>query len=127
MDPLEAASDFCIRRALGFAGLGVGMTMLGLSFDAALALRSGGNLVAAVAAAMLVAAWRASRRDMRRTEAWTMLHDLAPDWLRDRPREDLQRLLRAAWRRRLLWHAERLALLALPLWTLGFAIAALRG
>ncbi len=127
MDPLEAVSDFCIRRALGFAGFGICMTMLALSFDLALALRSGGSLIAAIAAAMLIGAWRAPRRDMRRSEAWSTLNHLAPEMLRDRPREDLQRRLRAAWRRRLIWHAERLALLALPFWAAGFGIMALRG
>lgn len=127
MDPLEAVSDRCIRRALGFVGFGVGMTMLALSFDLVLALRAGGDLVALTAVAMLIAAWRAPRRDMRRSEAWITLTHLAPDWVSGRPRQDLQQRLREVWRRRLIWHAERIGLLALLFWGLCLGLSALRG
>jgi hypothetical protein len=122
MDLLDEVSDRCIRRALGFAGLGVGLVLLALSFDPALAFRSAGDLVALVAAAMLLLAWRAPRRDMRRSEAWTMLRHLAPEWAESHPRPDLQARMRAAWRQRLIWHAERIAVLALLFWAIGLGI-----
>ena len=56
MDPLEIVTDRCIRRGLGFAGLAVGMVMLSLSFDLALALRCGADMVALAAVAMLCGA-----------------------------------------------------------------------
>jgi hypothetical protein len=127
MDPLEAVSDRCIRRALGFAGLAVGLVMMALSFDLALALRSGADLVALTAVALVVGAWRAPRRDMRHSEAWMTLRHLAPEWVEQRSRQELQARLRQAWRRRLLWHAERLALLALLFWGLALGVRALRG
>lgn len=127
MDPLEAVSDRCIRRGLGFAGFGVAMTMLALSFDLGLALRAGGNLAALAVVGMMIGAWRAPRRDMRHSEAWITLNHLAPDWVRLSPRKELQERLRAAWRRRLIWHAERVGLLALLFWALGIGVPALRG
>jgi hypothetical protein len=123
MDPVEVVIDHCIRRGLAFAGLGVGLVMLSLSFDLPLALRSGAGLVAAVAGAMLVGAWRAPRRDMRHSEAWALLDDWKPELLRGR-RPDVEDRLRRTLRRRLMWHAERVGLLALGLWgVLGVVVA----
>jgi hypothetical protein len=97
--------------------------MLSLSFDLPLALRSGAGLVAAVAGAMLVGAWRAQRRDMRHSEAWALLDDWKPELLRGR-RPDVEDRLRRTLRRRLMWHAERVGLLALGLWgVLGVVVA----
>ena len=126
MDPVELVTDRCIRRALGFAGLGVGLTMLALSFDLPLALRCGANLAAMLAVAMLLVAWHAPRRDMRHSEAWMALQDLAPEFARARPKKEMQERLREAMRRRLLWHAERVGLLALMLWGLALLALALR-
>jgi hypothetical protein len=126
MELLDEVSDRCIRRALGFAGLGIGLVLLALSFDLALAFRSAGDLVALVAAAMLLLAWRAPRRDMRHSEAWTMLRDLAPEWTARRSRQELQERMREAWRRRLLWHTERIAVLALLFWAVGLGIGLIR-
>jgi len=126
MDPVELVTDRCIRRALGFAGLGVGLTMLALSFDLPLALRCGANLAAMLAVAMLLVAWHAPRRDMRHSEAWMALQDLAPEFARARAKKEMQERLREAMRRRLLWHAERVGLLALMLWGLALLALALR-
>jgi hypothetical protein len=122
-DPVEVVIDHCIRRGLGFAGLAVGLVMLSLSFDLPLALRSGAGLVAVVAGAMLVGAWQAPRRDMRHSEAWVLLDAWRPEVLRGR-RLDVQDRLRRTLRRRLMWHAERVGLLALGLWgVLGLVVA----
>jgi uncharacterized membrane protein YccC len=59
---------------------------------------------------------------MRRSEAWTMLRHLAPEWAESHPRPDLQARMRAAWRQRLIWHAERIAVLALLFWAIGLGI-----
>jgi len=123
MDPVEVVIDHCIRRGLGFAGLAVGLVMLSLSFDLPLALRSGAGLVATTVGALLAGAWRAPRRDMRHSEAWALLDSWKPEVLRGR-RGDVQDRLRKTLRRRLLWHAERLGLLAVGLWVaLGLVVA----
>jgi len=117
MDLLEVVTDRCIRRGLGFAGLAIGTVMLALSFDLPLALRSGADLAALTAVAMLIGAWHAPRRDMRHSEAWAVLKDWRPEFI-SRPKQDVQRMLREMLRRRLIWHAERVGFLALALWAL---------
>jgi hypothetical protein len=123
IDPVEVVIDHCIRRGLGFAGLAVGLVMLSLSFDLPLALRSGAGLVAVVDGAMLVGAWQAPRRDMRHSEAWALLDTWKPEVLRGR-RPEVEDRLRRTLRRRLMWHAERVGLLAVGLWVvLGLVVA----
>ena len=124
MDPMEAVTDRCIRRGLGFAGLAIGTVMLALSFDLALALRSGADLIAVTAVDMLIAAWHAPRRDMRHSEAWALLNDLQPEMVQGRPRKDVQKRLQDVLRRRLLWHAERVGVVAVALWTVALLTAA---
>ncbi len=118
MDPVEMVTDRCIRRGLGFAGLAIGTVMLALSFDLPLALRCGADLVGVTAVVMLIAAWQAPGRDMRRSEAWTLLNDLRPEVVRGRPMRELQRRFQDALRRRLLWHAQRIGAAAVVMWGL---------
>lgn len=118
MDAIEAAADHCIRRALGFAGLAIGTVMLALSYDIALALRSAGDLVAICAGVLIFAAWKASNSDPRDSETWTILMGWRPDFARSLPKPDARRMLATALRRRLIWHAERVSVLALALWLL---------
>jgi hypothetical protein len=126
MDPLEFVSDRSIRRALGFAGLGIGLVMLSLSYDLPLALRSGADLAALVAVTLLVMAWLTPRRDLRHSEPLMMLNELLPGAADGMARADVQRRLKEVLRRRLLWHAERIGLLAVVLWGAMLLVAALR-
>ncbi|MBW8269883.1 hypothetical protein [Caldovatus aquaticus] len=115
MDEIRALADMTIRRALGFAGLGVCVVMLALSFDLLLSLRAGGQLSALVCLALAVGGWTAPRRDMRRTELWTLLAGTGAAPLRRMPRAQIQMLLAQVLRERLFWHAERAGLTALAL------------
>lgn len=117
MDTLDIVTDRCIRRGLGFVGLAIGMVMLSLSFDLPLALRCGADLVALTAVVMLVGAWQAPRRAMRHSEIWAILDDRRPELVRGRPKQLVEEEMRSAMRRRLLWHAEQLAMVAMGLWT----------
>lgn len=126
LDPLELVSDQCIRRALAFVGLAVGMVMLALSFDLPLALRSGASMAALAAVTMLLAAWRVPYRNIRRSEAWITLSDLVPELVRGQSRQDVARRLAETMRRRLVWHAERVGVLALGLWALALVLIGLR-
>jgi hypothetical protein len=126
MDPLEFVTDRSIRRALGFAGLGIGLVMLSLSYDLPLAFRSGADLAALVAVTLLVMAWRTPGRDMRHSEPLMMLQELAPEAVQGMPRAEVQRRLKEVLRRRLLWHAERIGLLAVALWAAMLVVKALR-
>lgn len=121
MDRIRAVADQTIRRACAFAGLGVGFTMLALSFDLVLAFRVGAVLTTAVFAALLWLGWRAPRFDVRRTELW---------WVTGRqlrlPRERVQALLGGVLRERYFWHADRAALLAVGLWGIAGLLWVLR-
>jgi hypothetical protein len=122
MDVIEAVVDHCIRRGLGFVGLAIGMVMLSLSFDFALALRIGADLLAVTAVVLLWGAWRAPYRDHRRSEAWTELTSFSPDFANRMPRKEAQRVMSETVRRRLLWHAERIGLGAVAFWLVAGAI-----
>lgn len=126
MDVIEIIADRCIRRGLAFAALAIGVVMVSLSFDMKLSLRTGADLSACVAVIMLVAAWRAHHRDMRRSETWAELRALRPDLTRHLPRHEAQHRLAQTVRRRLLWHAERVGLVALVLWVLTLAMSLAR-
>lgn len=126
MDPMELVSDRSIRRALGFAALGIGLVMVSLSFDLPLALRCGADLVALVAVGLFVVAWRTPHRDLRHSEPWMMLNDMVPEFVNGFGKAELMRRLRETLRRRLIWHAERIGLLALALWTMMLVALALR-
>lgn len=124
MDMIDAVVDHCIRRGLGFAGLAIGTVMLSLSFDFPLALRTGANMLALTAGVLIFAAWRAPRRDQRRSEAWSEFSAFRPELASRLPRSEAQRLLSESLRRRLIWHAERVSLAAIGFWA-GSALASL--
>ncbi len=125
MEIMQALADHSIRRALGFAGLAVGMVMLSLSFDATLALRASADLLGLVCAALLFCAWRAPRRNMRHTETWTLLQSHMPEFARRIPEREVQETLSRILRQRLVWHAERIGAVALAFWALSALVALL--
>jgi Ca2+/Na+ antiporter len=106
-------TDESIRRACGFAGLGTGVMMLAFSFDLGMAFRAGGVLLALLCFALLVAAWRVRRDSVRRTEAWTLLVAELPAARQPEHLPETLLLLSHILRERLIWHAERVAVVAL--------------
>jgi hypothetical protein len=116
MDRVTMMADLSIRRACGFAGLAIGATMAALSFEPVLCFRIGAVLFAVTAAVLWVLGQDAPRRNVRRTELWTLLGGRAPV-----PEARLQQVLGGVLRERYLWHATGAAVLAVSLW----AIAAL--
>lgn len=123
MDTIRELADHGIRRALAFAGLAVALTVLALTFDPVLALRTGAVLTAAVWAFLWFAALRAPHRDIRRTELWVMLSGAQGDAVRRLLRGNPQDLLGTLLRDRLLWHADRVAAVALGFWTVALLLA----
>ncbi len=113
MDRILTVADQTIRRACAFAGLGVGFTMLALSFDMVLAFRAGAVMTTAVFAMLLWLGHRAPRADVRRTELWSVVGR----GLR-LSRERAQALLGGVLRERYLWHADRAAVLAIGFWAM---------
>ncbi|MGG5817195.1 hypothetical protein [Falsiroseomonas sp. HW251] len=120
MDAMESVTDRRIRRPLGFAAVAIMAVMLTLAADPALALLQGGHLVAAVAVALLLAAWQSAR------EGGGVPPGLGAARARPEARGARERRQREIFRRRLVWHAERVGLLALALWTTAAALRVVR-
>lgn len=125
MDQIDALADISIRRACAFVGLGAVTVMLSLSFDLTLAFRTGAQIAALLTLGLVFSAWHLPRRNIRHTELYAMLRsqgatpaDLATAATRMR--------IAATLRARLLWHAERVAALALGLWLLAALFSLLR-
>lgn len=123
MHELPLCIDLSIRRACGFASLAIGTVMLALSFDLPLALRSGAAMTGLLCCALLFVAWRTPRRDVRRTEFWSLFADRNPGIVAHADAARLHAAARRIWRERLVWHADRIGLAAVGLWA-GAAIAA---
>ncbi|MCW5731515.1 MAG: hypothetical protein KIT81_09635 [Alphaproteobacteria bacterium] len=80
MERIAFYADISVRRGCGFAALAIGATMMGLSGDLLLALKSGAVLTTLMDAVLMLMAANALRRDLRGTELWALLgrrHGLA--------------------------------------------------
>ena len=113
LERLEAMADLVIRRALGFAGLAILLVVLSLSFQLALALRSGAVLLTLVWLILLLKLIYVPSQDMRHSEIWLMVAERhSPDAL------PMQNAMRQAFANRLRWHADRIGAVAICLWGL---------
>ena len=113
MQKLRQVAFISVGRGVAFAGLGIFVVMVGLSFDPVLALRSGGVLLLILLAGLLIKAQHVARTDYRRTEAWLLL-DRA-----ERPDERTAGYLTKALREACIWFARWTAGAAVLVW--GFA------
>jgi hypothetical protein len=116
MELLPILADLTIRRACGFAALGIGTVMLALSFDLPLALRSGAVLTSIACGVLWLMAWATPRRDIRQTEMWSLLVAERRHLTRGAEAGRLQAMAAQVLRDRLVWHAERVAIAALVMW-----------
>lgn len=125
MEILQTLADLSIRRACGFAALGIAVVMLALSFDLVLAFRSGAVLTSVLCVIVWAMAWWSPRRDMRSTELWMLLSHERLYLTRGAQAPHTMALARQVLRDRLTWHGERIAVAAMGLWLLtGAAMAA---
>jgi hypothetical protein len=83
MEQLRRSAAISIGRATAFAAFGIFCLMIGLSFDPALMVRTGGVLSLGLAVGLILKAELALRQDHRRTEMWLLL---PPD---DRPPHEI--------------------------------------
>jgi hypothetical protein len=116
MELLPILADLTIRRACGFAALGIGTVMLALSFDLPLALRSGAVLTSIACGVLWLMAWSLPWRDIRQTEMWSLLVAERRHLTRGAEAGRLQAMAAQVLRERLVWHAERVAIAALAMW-----------
>lgn len=70
MEELRRVAFECAARAFGFCMLGVGVTVIGFSFDLPLALKAGTIMLAIVAAGFLLMGRMAESRNHKRFELW---------------------------------------------------------
>ncbi len=126
MEILQTLADVSIRRACGFAALGIAVVMLGLSFDLVLAFRSGAILTSLLCGIVWAMAWWSPRRDMRGTELWMLLRQERLFLTRGPQAPNTMALARQVLRDRLIWHGERIAAAAMALWLLTGAAVAVR-
>ncbi len=73
MEKFEQIAMLSIGRAVFFAGFAISLTMMGVSYDFALALRIGAVLTLALSAILLWFAQTAHRRKLERGEVWLLL------------------------------------------------------
>ncbi len=110
MDAIENAAYVSVGRACGFAGLGVFCLMFGLSFDPALAARTGGGLCLLVTLILGGYAWWAPLRPYQRTETWLMIpEDQRP------PADVAQQIVGETLRGTYVWFARQAGLIAIVL------------
>lgn len=124
MDPklFREFADTSIRRACGFALIGIFTAMVGFSGDPYLAVRCGAALVTIAAVIMYWRGQGAPRRNFRDTEVWLMIRNTAPPMTKDR----LQRLIGNALAERYFWHARIAASVAVAMWGVALLMWAAR-
>lgn len=101
VETIRIYADMSIRRACGFALLGISCLMFAVSFDLALAFRTGAILIAIMAAVLYYKNLKARQQPYYKTELWILLPE--------RPRAgkaELQRLIGGVLEERYWWHAR---------------------
>jgi hypothetical protein len=107
MKEIENAAYVSVGRACGFAGLAIFCLMFGLSFEPALAARTGGILCAFTAAILALYGMRAPTRPYKRTELWIIL-----DKAKRPPAGIAQQIVGQALRETYLWFARQSAVIS---------------
>jgi hypothetical protein len=118
VDRIKYFADLSIRRACGFGFIAVVTGMVGTAWSVALAVKTGAVGVTLMGAILVYKALRAPAKPYKSTEVWLLLerhHDL--------PEARAQQVFGNIMRERYLWHATRVALVALVLWLLVFGLA----
>lgn len=101
METIRLLADHTIRRACGFALIGVSCIMLAFSYDLAQAFHVGAVLLAGMAVILWAKSLLAPSTPYFRTDLWVMLPD--------RPKmgkPELQRLIGGILAERFWWHAK---------------------
>jgi hypothetical protein len=121
VDRIQVAAEISIGRAVGFGALAIGTVVLGLIFDPALALKTGGALTLLMAAIIQLKAERARSQPYRSTEVWLILDKRLglPD---DHAQRIVSTVLRSTYRR----YAHASVAVAVCLWLLGLAFQMIR-
>ena len=117
MDAIESAAFISVGRAVGFAGLAVFCVSLGLSFQPALAVRTGGIMCLLVAFILIFYAMRALTRPYKKTELWLILDKKAR-----LPAKIAQRVIGGILRETYYWFAQQATIFAIVLLSLSLLL-----
>lgn len=101
MNEIEQAAQLSVGRACGFAGFGIGLTVLALSFDPVLATKTGAVLALGLTLALLIHASRARHTPHQSTEVWLLIDKAARP-----PANRARRVINEARRFAMLWFAR---------------------
>lgn len=101
MNEIEQAAQLSIGRACGFAGLGIALAVVALSFEPLLAAKTGAVLSMGLTLTLLVLAHRARNTPYQTTEVWLLIdEDSRP------PARHARRIINEARRFAMLWFAR---------------------
>lgn len=111
MERIRYLADFSVKRALSFAGLAIGLVVVGLSFEPVIALKAGAAMLTLISVVLFYKALMALQRNVKRTELWILLdRDVSL------PEPQMQRVLGQVLRETYLRYAEGTALAAVIFW-----------
>jgi hypothetical protein len=101
LNDIEQAAQLSVGRACGFAGFGIALIVLVLSFEPVLAAKIGAVLSLGLALTLLFHASRARHRPYQTTEVWLLIdRDSRP------PARHARRMVNEARRFAMLWFAK---------------------
>jgi hypothetical protein len=121
VNEIQQAAQLSIGRACGFAGFGIALTVLALSFDPLLAAKIGAALSLVLTLTLLVYASRAHQTPYEATEVWLLI-----DRKSRPPANHAHRLINDARRYAMLWFARWTAVSSALFASSGVIIALLR-
>ncbi|HUF45696.1 MAG TPA: hypothetical protein VMN43_10160 [Aestuariivirgaceae bacterium] len=101
MNDIEQAAQLSVGRACGFAGFGISLTVLALSFDPLLAVKIGAVLSLGLTLTLLILASRARHTPHQSTEVWLLIDETARP-----PAPHARRIINQARRYAMLWFAR---------------------
>jgi hypothetical protein len=101
MNEIEQAAQVSIGRACGFAGFGIALTVLALSFEPVLAAKLGAALSLGLAVTLLILASRAHNTPHQTTEVWLLIDKESRP-----PERHARRIVNEARRFAMLWFAK---------------------
>lgn len=116
MERIRYFADLSVKRAIGFALLGIGTVFIGMSHDWLLAFRAAAILISLMTAILLFCALRAHLKDYRRREVWILL-----DQWHGLPEHRAHQTISMVMRETFLRYAEHGAWTASALWLIIFA------
>lgn len=101
MNEIEQAAQLSIGRACGFAGFGIALTVVALSFDPMVAAKTGAVLSLGLTLTLLIFAYRAHNTPHQTTEVWLLIDKGSRP-----PARHARRIVNEARRFAMLWFAR---------------------